>query len=105
MVLRNDSEDEREHLLDNIEDNISEESISSVYGYKNILVGEPELHMKQSRTIQTFIFRCGPVPTVWGSIYSKQFYYQPVSSYCQRCCPCQMYHSDQYLYNHNFCSQ
>ena len=43
MDLRYDSENERDPLLDNNEDTISEESmssISSVYSYKNILVGE-----------------------------------------------------------------
>ena len=48
MVLRNDSEDEREHLLDNNEDNISEDSMSSIssfYSYKNIVVGEPKLQI------------------------------------------------------------
>ena len=50
MDLRYDSENGRDPLLDNNEDTISEESmssISSVYSYKNILVGEHSIGADQ----------------------------------------------------------
>ena len=84
MVLRNDSEDERDPLLDDNEDTISEESmssISSVYSYKNVLVGEEKI-LFSTELLNLFIFRCNPFTALWGPFYSKQFYHQPVSSHC-----------------------